>query len=97
MKKVQRGGIAALIRGEGELSSEIGSEVAEMSFLIAIAVLLVGIGFLASAVITLLAMIAPGGIVLLVGYGTYRLVATLRAIERERATAQAKNKGDADV
>ena len=68
-----------------------------MSLIIAIAVLLAGVWFVISVAVALLAMAVPGGIVFLVGYGIYRLVATLWAIERERAAARIKNKGDSDV
>ena len=68
-----------------------------MSFLIAIAVLLVGIGFLASAVVTLFVMVEPIGIALLAGYGILRLVSALRAIERERTVLREQREGERNV
>ena len=68
-----------------------------MSLIIAIALLLTGIWFLVSAAVALLAMIIPGGIVLLMGYGAYQLVTTLWAIERERAAYPDQRDGKQNV
>ena len=73
---------------------EIGSEVARMSLLIAVALLLFGLGVIASMVVTLLVMVSPIIAAVLLGYGIWRLVSALRAVEKARATAPATSKGE---
>ena len=65
-----------------------------MSLLVAVALLLFGLGIIASMVVTLIVMVSPIAIVVLLGYWIWRFISVLRAIEKARATARALSKGE---
>ena len=67
-----------------------------MAILFALGLLLCGIGFLVLEVVTLFFLIAPVGLALMIGYGIWRVVTALRAVEKERAAARARTEGESN-